>query len=136
MIINVSPNLEIRELKKQFHQNFKFLKIEFFKKSHTFEQSSHKKDLYSIDTKLSEIMNPKISEEIEFDESTSVFDFENAFKKFGLNAQVFRKSGTVFIETSLTDAWSLGQQEKEGKMLSDLVENTEIVDQIDRDIWE
>jgi hypothetical protein len=136
MIINVSPSLEIRDLKKQFHQNFKFLKIEFFKKPHAFEQGSHKKDLYAIDTKLSDIMNSKVSEDIEFDENTSVFDFENSFKKFGLNVQVFRKSGTIYIETNLTDSWSLGQQEKEGKMLSDLVLSNEIVDQIDRDVWE
>ncbi|MDP2175596.1 MAG: hypothetical protein Q8K70_06755 [Bacteroidota bacterium] len=136
MIINVSPDLQVRDLKKQFHENFKFLKIECFKKSHGFEQSSHKKDIYSNDIKLSDIMNPKLSEEVVFDENTTVFEFENGFKKFGLNVQVFRKSGTVYIETSLTDSWTLAQQNSEGKMLSELVVNEPIEDQTDQDIWE
>jgi hypothetical protein len=37
---------------------------------------------------------------------------------FGLTAEVYRKSGNVWIETSLTDNWTLEQQNNEGELLS------------------
>ena len=38
--------------------------------------------------------------------------------KTGLVAQVFRKSGKVWIETSLTYDWTLGQQNNEGELIT------------------
>ena len=54
------------------------------------------------------------------------------FSKFGLAAQVFRKSGNVWLETSATDNWTLLQQNNEGAELSTQIkENRENLDNID-----
>lgn len=37
---------------------------------------------------------------------------------FGLGAQIYRKSGNVWIETTLTDDWTLERQNNEGKLFS------------------
>ena len=52
-------------------------------------------------------------------EQMAVNELEEQFvSKFGLSAQVFRKSGNVWLETSATDSWSLRQQNDEGAELS------------------
>jgi uncharacterized protein (DUF1697 family) len=54
-----------------------------------------------------------------FSAETTVADLENTFfRDFGLSAQVFRRSGNVWLETSATDSWSLMQQNSEGAELS------------------
>jgi len=43
---------------------------------------------------------------------------EKDFESLGLFAEVFRKSGNVWIETSLTNDWTLQQQNLEGEEIS------------------
>ena len=38
-------------------------------------------------------------------------------KATGLMAKIFRRSGNVWIETSLTDDWTLERQNEEGKLM-------------------
>ena len=53
-----------------------------------------------------------------------VFELEDSFQTlFGISAQVFRKSAGSWIETSVTDDWTLKQQNDQGKELSDFVKN-------------
>lgn len=128
--------MAIKDLKKQFHDYFGFLKIEFFSKKHGYEESSNKKNIYEANTPLKTISSKIKDTVIEFDEHTTVQSFEKTFyDDLGLNMQVFRKSGQVYIETSLTDAWTLSHQNSEGKLLSEL-DVIEPTNALDRDIWE
>jgi len=43
---------------------------------------------------------------------------EDQFENIGLIAEVFRRSGNVWIETILTNNWTLGQQNPEGGEIS------------------
>jgi len=136
MKIEVNTNMAIKDLKKQFHDFFEFLKIEFFSKKHGYEESSNKKNIYEANTPLKAISSQIKDLTIEFDDHTTVQAFEKKFYDvLGLNVQVFRKSGQVYIETSLTDAWTLGHQNSEGKLLSEL-DVIEPTNALDRDIWE
>jgi hypothetical protein len=48
-----------------------------------------------------------------------VNELENIFQqKFSLSAQVFRKSGNLWLETTMTDNWSLLQQNNHGREIS------------------
>ncbi|MBK9961781.1 MAG: hypothetical protein IPP06_10775 [Saprospiraceae bacterium] len=54
--------------------------------------------------------------EIEIFPSTKVSTLENKFREvFGLHVQVFRKSGNVWIETTVTDDWTLEKQNNEAE---------------------
>jgi hypothetical protein len=56
---------------------------------------------------------------LNIDETRSIEEVESDFNNtFGLNAVVFRKSGNMWIKTSLTHHWSLGRQNLEGRQLS------------------
>ncbi len=49
----------------------------------------------------------------------TIAELEEEFKaRFDLPVQVFRKTGNVWIETSLTQDWTLAQQNREGETLS------------------
>lgn len=53
---------------------------------------------------------------LDFDPETTVAELEKTFrKKFGLKVQVFRRSGDVWLETTITDKWTLFQQNKHGE---------------------
>jgi len=62
------------------------------------------------------------------------------WEKFGLSVQIFRKSGNLWIETSLTDSWTLERQNREGMEMSEKYRNPykEAEDEniSDRDKWE
>ena len=39
-------------------------------------------------------------------------------EEYGLSVQVFRKSGRVWLETTMTDDWTLAEQNRQGEELS------------------
>lgn len=115
MKIDISPDKQIKDLKKQFHACFPYLKIEFFDTAHSFSESSARAEMLGNDTLLSEAGLSQ-SGTAEFNAMSSVHAFEQLFSvQFGLHVQVFRRSGELFLETTATDDWTLGQQNAEGK---------------------
>ncbi|MEI8136014.1 MAG: hypothetical protein WCH21_01685 [Bacteroidota bacterium] len=49
----------------------------------------------------------------------TVTDLEQNFADvYGLGVQVFRKSGRAWLETTVTDGWTLEEQNKQGAALS------------------
>lgn len=117
-IIKIDNSVKASEIKDKFHDAFPFLKIEFFRKVHKNLQGSFKKDLIKND------FNIKINEknvELIFDEDMLVSELEKQFNdKLQLSAQVFRKAGKSWLETTFTDSWSLRKQNLEGMELSKL----------------
>lgn len=52
-------------------------------------------------------------------DSMTVGQLEKSFlEKFGMLVQVSRKSGSVWLETTMTDSWTLKQQNDHGRELS------------------
>jgi hypothetical protein len=44
-------------------------------------------------------------------------------EQFGISIQVYRRSGTLWLETSMTDSWTIQQQNDRGSEISSLIEN-------------
>lgn len=121
MNIRITDNKTIFSIQQEFNATFPFLKIEFFKHKHGNHQLNPKKDMLSPALTLKQISKKHISGTIEIKENMRVADLESAFwDLFNLSAQVFRKSAGTWIETSVTDDWTLKQQNEEGKDLSNL----------------
>ena len=52
----------------------------------------------------------------------TVVDLEQSFSDvFGLGVQIFRKSGKVWLETTVTDGWTLDEQNRQGEALSKVI---------------
>jgi hypothetical protein len=115
--MKINQHKTITEIQQEFSGLFPFLKIEFFKNAHnTFGGNSNKEIV-----KSNEALKIKSGGEIQITENMSVNELEQQFKsRFGLNIQVFRKHGKTWIETTVTDNWTLVKQNEEGRTLSEL----------------
>jgi hypothetical protein len=119
MHLRIAPNRLISDLQKDFNNAFPFLKIEFFHNRNqqlpafTFGQMlSHNKRIVEGQTAITD-------GDIEISQDMKVKDLEKIFKEqFSLMAQVFRLSGNLWLETTMTDEWTLGQQNEHGREIS------------------
>jgi hypothetical protein len=119
--IQINDHKKIVELQKEFNEAFPFLRLEFFRHKHMGYQASSKKDLLSSDLTLKQSSKQHHQGAIVLKESMKVSELEELFRElFGLSVQVFRKSGRSWIETTVTDDWTLERQNEEGRQLSSL----------------
>ncbi len=141
MEIVINDSKTVSELQKQFNKEFPYLKIEFFDTPYNSEQSAPKSKMYPHDRKLSLCRKKHNDGKVEVHKNVTVAHFERElWDSYGLSVQVFRKSGNLWIETSLTDSWTLDRQNKEGFEMSGAHKNpykeAEETDITDRDKWE
>ena len=110
----------ISEVQQDFNKAYPFLKLEFFKNEMNGENRHGVGRIISQHRKLKESWKwKKDNGTLEVNESMTVLELEKAFMdEFGLNVQVFRKSGNIWLETTLTDAWTLKRQSDHGREIS------------------
>lgn len=119
MEIVINDDRRISDIQQEFNECFPFLKIEFFTVGHNKNQLSANKNMIPGDRLLGSFRQVHNNGSIQLDASKTVFQVEDEFRhNFGLNAQIFRKSGSLWIETSLTDKWTLALQNSEGYEIS------------------
>jgi hypothetical protein len=118
--ILLTPTTRVEELKIDFSQCFQFLKLEFFIVPHVAKQGNPKKEMIThnpIVAELTAIKDPRI---LEFSDQTTVQELEKLMEeKLGLHVQVFRRSGNIWLETTVTDEWTLSFQNEQGRELSE-----------------
>ncbi len=87
------------------------MKIEFVKHSHGEGEGTSKEDIIQEDKTVKELSGDGVDVQIEIQKNETVGDVEGKFRDhLGLNIQVFRKAGTLWIETVNTDHWTIEQQ--------------------------
>jgi hypothetical protein len=115
MKLDISKERPIRDVQQDFNNQYPFLKLEFYKnddmplviKKHLSQSASLKSAGLNKDGF------------IEITDEMKVRDLENAFlKQFGLSVQVSRKAGVFWLETTMTDNWSLQKQNEYGSEIS------------------
>jgi hypothetical protein len=120
------------EIQKEFNTVFPYLKIEFYKPGSAVGKKvvGHLKK----DGKQSfgEMINGHFPLKINIDSSRTVGQLEKDFwALLGLGVKLFRKSGSLWIETTLTENWTLGKQNLEGELLSKPITHDESFDSSD-----
>lgn len=59
---------------------------------------------------------------LEFSKATTTSELEEILReRFGIHAKVLRKSGDVWLETAVTQDWSLKRQNDEGQSLDNFI---------------
>ncbi|RYG40794.1 MAG: hypothetical protein EOO01_26555 [Chitinophagaceae bacterium] len=117
MFLLLSHDKTLSEVQHFFTSKYPYLKIEFYKKQDREQLAGVKR------THLSPSMTLKASgleknEVIDISKDMTVADLENIFSQSGLNVQVSRRSGIVWLETTMTDQWSLEKQNEHGREIS------------------
>ncbi len=120
MILNLYEHASIASLQKEFNSVFPYLKIEFFTQSHEKGKGSPRSQLIDVALNLGAYRKKgKNDVGITIHEDQTVAEVEKLFQdSFGLSVQVFRKSGKLWLETTMTDDWTLKKQNEQGKELS------------------
>jgi hypothetical protein len=117
MNIIVDKESLVKDIQKEFNSCYPFLELTFFKKRSTgrallISEVASEKYLKN----LPGFIGPAI---IDISSDRTAKDLEEDFKEHvGLAIQVFRKSGNLWIETILTNDWTLERQNKEGEIIS------------------
>lgn len=72
-----------------------------------------------VDKTIGEVRNKHNSGEVSIHGNQKVSTLESNFHDtFGLNVQVFRKSANLWLQTTVTDEWTLSQQNETAKEFS------------------
>jgi uncharacterized pyridoxal phosphate-containing UPF0001 family protein len=102
MEITIDQTKKLSDIQTEFCKRFPYLKIEFYKQAHTAGEGSLKEK--TIDSNLT-INEVKIEKEIGVIKITglmTVAELESSFSNtFGLSAQVFRKSGSIWLQKAM-----------------------------------
>ena len=119
MKLIINSDRLIREVQHDFNVAFPFLKIEFFANGNGGVQSSSTKKRIASGVKVHEATRSILNGIVDLKDSMTVSELEKKLKQeFGLAIQVFRKSGNIWLETTMTDNWTLRQQNEHGKEIS------------------
>lgn len=95
----------------QFSEHFPFLRLALYEGNGVKKRAANDSD--------PALKNGNISVEISFEKSFKVRDFIDLLEKaLGWKVQILRSSGKLYIETSVTDQWTLDRQNQEGAELS------------------
>ena len=106
----------------QFNKRYPFLELKFFKKHST--GRSFLTSEYPSEEYLEDIPGFVGSAVINISSDRTVKELEQEFKdQVGLTAQIFRRAGNVWIETTVTNNWTLEKQNNEGEQISKHFQN-------------
>lgn len=119
MKLHIAPNSLISDIQKEFNKAFPFLKIEFFNNKSFSRTEFSAQQIIAANRRIGDTQLAIKDGDIQINEEMKVIELERLFKeKFKLAVQVFRKSGNLWLETTMTDNWTLQQQNNHGREIS------------------
>ncbi len=119
MKIIINPDCKFSAIQNEFNTTFPFLKIDFFVQHPSIHSKTTKVFIKNSDECIGHYGQRLQNEYIEIWPHTTVKELVLLFNKvYSLSVQILRCSGTVWLETTVTDMWSLEKQNKEGEALS------------------
>lgn len=111
MTFKITEEYTIREVQQEFQKHFPYLKIEFYKHLTPLKEGSTTREYYDNSLKLGELTGENKKGTIQINEQMKVSELEQLFYSlFGVTAQVYRRSGNIWLQTTTTDNWTLAEQ--------------------------
>lgn len=116
MKIQINSSTKLIAIQQAFQDYFPFLKLEFYGKGHQPGEGNSNATHLNLQYSFKELNIDLNNFDWEFESSNTVSELEESFyNKTGISAQVFRKSGISWLQTIVTDSWTLEQQNTRGK---------------------
>ncbi|MEP6845392.1 MAG: hypothetical protein ABI861_05290 [Panacibacter sp.] len=116
--MTIDPGSHVSDVQRNFTAHFPYLRLKFLKTAS--EKKSNSTDSTLADAGLT--LTAKIvdhNKKVLINETMTVAELTSAFNDyFGVQIEVLRKSGNVWLETNLTNNWTLQQQNKMGESIS------------------
>lgn len=119
MKITINDRRKIFAIQEEFNSVFPYLKLEFFSKPQKSGGAPAKSIMKHSSKTLGECRTIHTKGKITIIPTMTVADLEQSFSDvYGLGIQVLRKSGKAWLETTVTDGWTLEEQNRQGEALS------------------
>lgn len=117
MQLTIHDSYKLSEIREEFSRHFPYLKLEFFSFAAGEKKIFSEKNLVTDGTKLlGDVRHFHNFGHLSINGHQKVGTLEQNFlKTFGIDVQVFRKSGKVWLQTTDTDNWTLAEQNKKGE---------------------
>ncbi|WP_298709047.1 hypothetical protein [uncultured Chitinophaga sp.] len=116
MKVLITEEFLVRSIQEEFHFLYPHLKLEFFRQPHHPYDGSPLTDRVHPDTPIDEIRDIHCAAWIDMGAQITATGLEQQFAHLlGLSAQVFRKSGSIWLQTTDTDDRTLGDLEAAGR---------------------
>ena len=117
-MITITGDSILKNIQQEFNEEFPFLKIEFFRKGLQNKRLQKEQGL-SNDIKAGINNLPALFHGLKITGKMTVRELEQKCEEaLGLSVQVYRKSGNLWLETTMTDNWTLDQQNENGRQIS------------------
>jgi uncharacterized protein YdhG (YjbR/CyaY superfamily) len=121
MDITITDDHTIAEVQSTFAEKFPFLKLVFFQTPA--EDSNHypeKNMIKDVNKTLREVRHRHTSGHVSINGHLKAETLEDLFRElYGLNVQVFRKSGNAWLKTTTTDDRTLAELNRLGEEMSE-----------------
>lgn len=132
MDIIIDQTKKLLEIQSAFTKRFPYLKIEFYNHIHAAGEGSPKANTIDSHLTIQEVQDKKAEGLLHIQGLMTVAELEAGFAKtFGLSVQVFRKSGSVWLQTTVSDHWTLAEQNQKAMEKHELIQDNTI-DAMDR----
>jgi hypothetical protein len=119
MNIAFEEGRKLADVQKDFSLAFPYLKLDFVAKQRQTSDDNARALLMANGLTIGDINKNIAPGSIEITDDTTVAGLEKLFSgKMGLAVRVLRKSGNIWMETSITNNWTLGQQNQHAKEIS------------------
>ncbi len=123
MNLVITSDKNIQQIQLDFQKMFPYLKLYFFTKPHKVCKGTNSKFMVnSLYETMGELCTKKSEGVQSLDGDMTTWQFEHQMEEdFGLFVQVFRRSGSVWLETSVTDSLTLREQNAKGEWAENMV---------------
>ena len=106
----IQDEKKLRKIQEEFREKYPYLKIEFYGPN-----GKEERKLLDPESTIGEVRTIHAEGEVSIHGNVKVKTLEESFSKhYGLNVQVFRLSGNLWLQTTSTDDWTLHEQNRKG----------------------
>ena len=103
--MKISNNKKIKEIQTEFNRQFPFLKLEFFDEKAVAGEGSPPKPIIDCEQTIGELRSKQVDEDLDIDGQLNIRALGQKFYElFGLNVQIFRKSGNTWLQALNSDS--------------------------------
>lgn len=122
MEIYISEEAIIANIQQDFQEVYPFLQLAFYEQPHAKGKCCPTEERISADTPIEDIRMMHTFGWIDISKNRTAAALEQDFKRLmGLNAQVLRRSGNMWVQTTRTDYWTLQQLNEEGRLAENYI---------------
>lgn len=117
MKVQITVNKTLGDIKKEFTEAWPHLMLGFYSKAHAENKGSNAKFMITDDHLTVGELGAGIKEDatLTLEANMPVREVERLLEEiFGLHTQIFRHSGSVWLQTTVSDKLTLEQQEERG----------------------